>query len=106
MQIYSVHLPTLAQHGVTKADLFDACVSQQVGAWVLSDCIQRFGQTWKAVGCYYTGPGSNNIAAQASYVKDVKRFYEGYWLQAHAKQSAMAIPPAPEESTIISLRED
>ncbi len=78
MQIYSVHLPLLAKYGITKEQLFDACTSQKVGAWVLADCIQRFGSTWKAVGCYYTGPASKNTAAQAWYVRDVQVFYAGY----------------------------
>lgn len=34
MQIYSVHLPLLAKYGITKEQLFDACTSQKVGAWV------------------------------------------------------------------------
>jgi hypothetical protein len=82
MQINSVHLPTLAQFGIRREHLFDACVSQKVGAWVLADCIQRFGYTWKAVGCYYAGPASKNVAAQVEYVLDVQRFYEGYRRQA------------------------
>lgn len=32
--------------------LGDACYNVQVGAWILSRCVQRYGYTWKAVGCY------------------------------------------------------
>ena len=32
--------------------LGDACYNVQVGAWILSQCVQRYGYTWKAVGCY------------------------------------------------------
>jgi soluble lytic murein transglycosylase-like protein len=78
MQINTIHLPNLARFGIRREDLFDACTSQKVGAWVLADCIQRFGATWKSVGCYYAGPGSTNVAAQVEYVRDVQRFYEGY----------------------------
>ena len=78
MQINSIHLPTLAKYGIRREDLFDACVSQQVGAWVLANCISQFGATWKSVGCYYAGPASKNTAAQVEYVTDVQRFYEGY----------------------------
>lgn len=87
MQIYSVHLPTLARYGITKEQLFDACTSEKVGAWVLADCIQRFGSTWKAVGCYNTGPESKNITAQVEYVKDVKTYYVGYKRQEQGAQS-------------------
>lgn len=87
MQIYSVHLPELARHGIKKEDLFDACTSQKVGAWILADCIQRFGQTWKAVGCYYTGPASKNLAAQVGYVRDVQTYYRGYLRQSQQQQA-------------------
>lgn len=32
--------------------LGDACYSVKVGAWILSKCVQRYGYTWAAVGCY------------------------------------------------------
>lgn len=78
MQINTVHLPALEAAGIRPADLLDACTSETVGAWVLAGCIARFGQTWKAVGCYNTGPASSNIDAQTSYVRDVQRFYAAY----------------------------
>lgn len=78
MQINTIHLPELAKYGIKREHLFDACTSQEVGAWVLSDCISKFGATWKAVGCYYAGPKSKNIPAQEEYVADVQRFYKGY----------------------------
>jgi soluble lytic murein transglycosylase-like protein len=78
MQINTVHLPRLAQFGITRPDLFDACVNQTVGAWVLADCIAQMGNTWRAVGCYYAGPRSTNLAKQAQYVSEVRKHYEGY----------------------------
>jgi soluble lytic murein transglycosylase-like protein len=78
MQINSIHLPRLAQFGIKREALFDACVAQQVGAWVLADCVRQFGSKWKAVGCYYAGPASKNTKAQIEYVLDVQRFYAGY----------------------------
>jgi len=32
--------------------LGDACYNVQVGAWILSRCVQRYGYSWTAVGCY------------------------------------------------------
>jgi soluble lytic murein transglycosylase-like protein len=90
MQINTVHLPTLARFGIDRQKLFDACTSQEVGAWVLSDCIAQFGSTWKAVGCYYAGPKSTNTAAQVSYVRDVQRFYAGYQRQERPTPVAAA----------------
>jgi len=83
MQINTVHLPSLAQYGIRREHLFDACISQEVGVWVLANCIREYGATWKAVGCYYTGPKSGNMHAQAEYVRDVQRFYAGYQRLEH-----------------------
>lgn len=33
-------------------NLNDACYNVKVGAWILSQCVQRYGYTWRAVGCY------------------------------------------------------
>lgn len=87
MQINTIHLPVLRQAGISREDLFDACTSQRVGAWVLADCIRQFGATWKAVGCYYAGPASKNTKAQSDYVLDVQRFYEGYRKQQELSAS-------------------
>ncbi|MEN9905442.1 MAG: hypothetical protein RLZZ555_2007 [Pseudomonadota bacterium] len=91
MQINTIHLPRLAQFGIRREQLFDACTSQKVGAWVLADCIRRFGSTWKSVGCYYAGPASRNLAAQEDYVRDVQRFHAGYRRQAMAESTRIAI---------------
>ena len=50
MQINSAWLKTLK---VTGDDLMnDACLNTMTGAWVLRQCIDRYGYTWEAVGCY------------------------------------------------------
>lgn len=30
----------------------DPCTNVKVGAWVLAQCIQKYGYTWEAIGCY------------------------------------------------------
>jgi len=52
MQINSIWLATLAQHGIREQDLFDPCTNIHVGAWVLANNIRRYGYTWEAVGAY------------------------------------------------------
>lgn len=32
--------------------LSDPCTNVKVGAWILRRCINRFGYTWDAIGCY------------------------------------------------------
>lgn len=81
MQINTIHLKALKQFGIERDHLFDACTSQNIGAWILADCMSRFGATWKAIGCYFTGPGSSNVAAQLAYASDVQRIYSGYQSQ-------------------------
>lgn len=50
MQINSGWYATLG-HGRWMA-LADPCYNVRVGAWILSQCIRRYGYTWEAVGCY------------------------------------------------------
>jgi hypothetical protein len=54
MQINSIHLPKLAQYGIGREHLFDACTSIYVGAWLLSQQIHRAGNTWEAIGQYHS----------------------------------------------------
>jgi soluble lytic murein transglycosylase-like protein len=52
MQINTVWLPTLQKRGITAESLRNPCVNGYVGAWILRSNVERFGQTWKAVGAY------------------------------------------------------
>lgn len=38
--------------GPTWNYLFDPCTNVKVGAWVLSQCFAKYGNSWQAVGCY------------------------------------------------------
>ena len=49
MQINSIWAKKL---GKTWNELGDPCTNVKVGAWVLAQCIQDYGNTWRAVGCY------------------------------------------------------
>lgn len=52
MQINSIHLPELARYGVGVSDLYDGCKSVFTGALILRRSIDRYGNTWAAVGSY------------------------------------------------------
>ena len=41
--------------------LGDACFNVKTGAWVLAQCISRYGNTWDAVGCYNSSKKSTRI---------------------------------------------
>lgn len=71
MQINTIHLPRLRELGIAKSDLFNPCVNVDVGAWVLSQCFARWGNSWDGVGCY----NSNTPKYRAAYAKKVESRY-------------------------------
>jgi len=62
MQINSFWFPPLKEMGINKNDLFEPCLNIHVGAWILAQSIQSFGNTWEAVGAYNAGTGKNEKA--------------------------------------------
>lgn len=60
MQINSWWLPVLKEFAINENDLLDACTSIYVGAWILKDSINRYGNNWRAVGAYNAGTGSSD----------------------------------------------
>jgi len=54
MQINSSWLPMLAKYGITEEMLHDPCINIEVGAWILRQRQERFGNTWEAVGAYHS----------------------------------------------------
>lgn len=55
MQINSNWLPVLKRFGITAESLRDECVSIKVGAWIMSQNVDRHGLNWEAVGAYNVG---------------------------------------------------
>jgi soluble lytic murein transglycosylase-like protein len=54
MQINSVHMPVLAQYGISLDTLMQPCANVYIGAWHLRRQISRYGATWQAVGAYHS----------------------------------------------------
>jgi soluble lytic murein transglycosylase-like protein len=50
----SVHLPELAQYGVSQADLMDTCKAVFAAGWQLGKQVRKFGNSWTAVGAYHS----------------------------------------------------
>jgi len=51
-QINQVHMPELASYQIAQKDLLDACVNVYTSAWLLRRSVNRYGNTWAAVGAY------------------------------------------------------
>ncbi len=51
--------------------LGDPCMNVKIGAWILAQCIQRHGYTWKAIGCYNAGSSRKNAHLRARYIQKV-----------------------------------
>ena len=51
--------------------LGNPCTNVKVGAWILSQCIQQHGYTWKAVGCY-------NAVTQWKQERYARRIFQIY----------------------------
>jgi len=54
MQINSIHLKELGRWGIGAPHLGDACISIYVAAWHYRRQIDRWGNTWLAVGAYHS----------------------------------------------------
>ena len=52
MQINSSWLRKLGSYRIGRDQLFDACTSTYIGAWILAQNIRRLGYGWEAVGAY------------------------------------------------------
>lgn len=53
MQINSIHFQDLKQkYGIEPKDLFDPKISIYVGASLLKECFDKYGNNWKAINCY------------------------------------------------------
>lgn len=74
MQINSAWLPTLANSGITKDSLMNACINAYVGAWILSQNMQRLGNTWNAVGAYNANAPEKRLAYANKIYRQLTRF--------------------------------
>ena len=60
MQINSIWLPQLAKFGISRDALFNPCLNVHIGAWILAQQMQTYGNTWTAVGAYHSRTPDRN----------------------------------------------
>lgn len=94
MQINDWWLPKLAQHGIGKNELLDACTNLQVGAWILKQGIDRYGYNWQGIGAYGAGTSPKKDNTRLIYANKVYRALAQQ--RGHAGVIAVAgVQPAP-----------
>ena len=79
MQINTFWYPSLAEYGITPDNLWNPCTNIHVGAWVLSQEIERYGNTWTAIGAYNAGAYSKKTKEQK------KKHYRAYTERVYKK---------------------
>jgi soluble lytic murein transglycosylase-like protein len=67
MQINSVHLPALSQYGISSETLMEPCKNVYIAAWHLRHQMNKYGNTWQAVGAYH----SATPALRDAYAKQI-----------------------------------
>ena len=76
MQINSCWIPTLKKYA--KADirtaLYNPDYNIKVGAWVLKQCLNRYGNTWRAVDCY--NKGAKKARNSSRYINKIWEEYK------------------------------
>jgi soluble lytic murein transglycosylase-like protein len=108
MQINSAWIGTL---GLTDGALLsDACLNVRAGAYILKDCVSRYGYTWPAVGCYNaSSPGKRSRYAWRIFeiLKDANKKAETTAPAAPSAQEANARPTRSQQSYLFfSINDD
>ena len=77
MQINPFWFDKLADYGITPVHLEEACISANVGAWILATNFAQYGRGWNAVGVYHAGTSKAKEVKEraARYIEKIKRHY-------------------------------
>ncbi len=79
MQINSIWFPTLEKYGIPRENLYNACISTFIGAWVLSNNYKRFGNSWKAIAAYNVGNPNSSERRHRIGLEYARRVYTAYY---------------------------
>jgi soluble lytic murein transglycosylase-like protein len=92
MQINSFWLKPL---GATKQELIDKpCYNVMVGAWILSDCLERHGKTWKAIGCYNASSHDKRVNYSWKVYRELMKDTKVAGRSGSTRSTTLRIPPS------------
>jgi soluble lytic murein transglycosylase-like protein len=75
MQINDTWLKRLSKFGITRTQLFDPCVSVEIGAWILAHNFKTYGQNWRAIGAYNAKTEWKRVRYAKKVEKNLKLAY-------------------------------
>ena len=73
MQINTLWLPTLQRHGIDVRDLWEPCTNIMVGAWILRNNFQRWGETLTGLGAYNASSQEKRLRYAVRLLKRVQQ---------------------------------
>jgi soluble lytic murein transglycosylase-like protein len=76
MQINSIHLPTLARYGIGRETLMEPCKNVYIAAWHLRQKMNKYGNTWQAIGAYH----SETPSLRDKYARQIADILTGWKL--------------------------
>ena len=73
MQINNLWLPTLQRQGIEARDLWEPCTNIMVGAWILRNNFQRWGETLTGLGAYNASSQDKRLKYAVHVLKRVQQ---------------------------------
>jgi soluble lytic murein transglycosylase-like protein len=89
MQVNSIHLPELKRYKIGRRDLMQSCKNIYVAAWLLRRSMNRYGNTWAAVGGYH----SNTPKERAVYAIKVRQVVKTILAAKQQTVHVASLPP-------------
>ena len=99
MQVNSIHLPELKRYKIGRRDLMQSCKNIYVAAWLLRRAMNRYGNTWAAVGGYH----SNTPKERYAYAMKVRAAVKTILA---AKQQTVRVASLPPRNVPMLLASD
>jgi soluble lytic murein transglycosylase-like protein len=67
--------------------LSDPCQCTRTGAWILSNCMRKYGYSWKAIGCYHSQTPDKRDQYAKSIAKILSSAKKAYRVEAQQQKT-------------------